>query len=45
MAPTRACSICGLEDSWRHSLIECNLARCVWALTAEEITEHISLST
>ncbi|XP_051211644.2 uncharacterized protein [Lolium perenne] len=45
MAPTPACSICGLEDSWRHSLIECNPARCVWALTAEDITEHIALST
>jgi ribonuclease HI len=45
MAPTPACSICGLEDSWRHSLIECNPARCVWALTAEDITEHIAMST
>ena len=44
MAPTAACAICGHEDSWRHSLIECNLARCVWALTKEDITEHISLS-
>ena len=45
MATTAACSICGQEDSWRHSLIECNMARCVWALTEEDIPEHISLST
>jgi hypothetical protein len=44
MEVTPACSICGLADSWRHSLFECNLARCVWALSAEDIVEHISLS-
>jgi hypothetical protein len=43
MAPSPACSICGQEDSWRHSLIECNLARCLWAMTNPEITEHIYL--
>jgi hypothetical protein len=45
MTPTAACSICGQEDSWRHSLIECNMARCVWALTDDDIVEHISSST
>jgi hypothetical protein len=45
MSPTAACSICGQEDSWRHSLIECNMARCVWVLTADDIVEHISGST
>jgi hypothetical protein len=45
VAVLAACSICGQEDSWRHSLLECNLARCVWALSAEDITDHISLST
>ncbi|KAK1607774.1 hypothetical protein QYE76_031447 [Lolium multiflorum] len=42
MATTAACSICGQEDSWRHSLFECNLARCVWALTDEDIIEHVA---
>jgi hypothetical protein len=45
MATSATCSICGQEDSWRHSLIDCNFARCVWALTDEDITEHIALST
>ena len=30
MAQTSACSICGGQDSWKHSLLECNMARCVW---------------
>jgi hypothetical protein len=24
-----------------HSFLECNMARCVWALEKEEITEHL----
>jgi hypothetical protein len=35
------CSICGAEDSWRHSLIDCTVARCVWALADEGIVEHL----
>ena len=45
MAESPACSLCGREDSWRHSLIECNMARCVWVLSDDMITEHISIST
>ena len=41
MAENIACQICGAEDSWKHSLLECNMARCVWALEKEEITEHL----
>ena len=27
------CSICNaVDDSWRHSLLSCTMARCVWAL-------------
>ena len=44
MAETSACSICGAEDSWRHSLINCSMARCVWALVDEGVTEHMCLS-
>jgi hypothetical protein len=29
ISDSSACSICGARDSWRHSLIECNMARCV----------------
>jgi hypothetical protein len=31
----------GVQDSWKHSLIECNLARCVWALEQAELVEHL----
>jgi hypothetical protein len=36
------CGICGGEDSWCHSLIDCTMARCVWALADEMMTEHMS---
>lgn len=41
MAPNSLCGICGAQDSWRHSLIECNLAKCVWALERDDILEHL----
>jgi hypothetical protein len=41
MADNNACSICGAADSWRHSLIECHMSRCVCALEDEAITEHM----
>jgi len=42
MAKSAACKICGAEqDTWRHALLYCNLARFVWALVDEELTEHI----
>jgi hypothetical protein len=34
-------SLCGEPDSWRHSLLECTMSRCVWALIPETITEHM----
>lgn len=33
------CSVYGDRDSWRHSLLECHMARTVWALAPPEITE------
>lgn len=41
MATHDKCGICGAQDSWKHSLIECNLAKCVWALESEEVVEHL----
>lgn len=42
MADTPACSICGAEeDTWRHSLLSCRMARCVWALGDDELLEHV----
>jgi hypothetical protein len=29
MEVSNSSAICGMEDSWRHSLLECNLAKCV----------------
>jgi hypothetical protein len=42
ISPSSACAICGAEDSWRHSLLDCTMSRCVWALTDDELTEHMS---
>ena len=42
MAQNSNCSICGGQDSWRHSLLECNMAKCVWILRGEELLEFIS---
>ncbi|KQK02952.1 hypothetical protein BRADI_2g04626v3 [Brachypodium distachyon] len=41
MATSSVCSICGEQDSWRHSLIDCNMSRCVWALAPETLREHM----
>jgi hypothetical protein len=35
------CALCGSSDSWKHSLLECKMTRCVWALECEEIVEHL----
>jgi hypothetical protein len=40
MLTTHACSLCGARDTWRHSLMECVMARSVWAL-AEEVVKHM----
>ena len=42
MAVTPKCSRCNaLVDSWRHLLINCRMARCVWVLGDEETLEHM----
>jgi hypothetical protein len=45
MADTGRCSVCGSEDSWRHSLIDCTNSRCVWALVNDDITQHMVAMT
>lgn len=45
MAAEDKCSICGMPDSWRHSLIECTMARCVWALVDPLLMEHLMATT
>lgn len=42
MADSSECSICNsAEDTWRHALIDCNMAKCVWSLMDEELVEHL----
>ena len=43
MAPTSVCGLCHAgEDDWRHSLLDCNSSRCVWALLDDELVEHMT---
>ena len=42
MAETSECTLCKVAvDTWRHSLFDCKMARCVWALADEDLTETI----
>lgn len=42
MASNTLCTICNASaDSWRHSLLDCNMARAVWALVDDELVEHM----
>jgi len=41
MASSYVCSLCGVVDSWKHSLVECNMAASVWALSDEVMVEHM----
>lgn len=41
MADANKCHACRAQDSWRHTLLECSMARCVWALADVELLDHI----
>lgn len=45
MAQSDACQVCGVQDSWRHSLIECSSSHCVWALSENNIVDHLIATT
>lgn len=45
MSTSKQCALCGAQDSWRHSLLECSMARCVWALVDGELAEHLCETT
>lgn len=34
----------GRDDTWRHALLECNMARGTWALAPDELLQKISVS-
>ena len=39
MANDDKCAECGMQDSWRHSPIECTMSKYFWAMVAEEVEE------
>lgn len=41
MSTTSVCTIYSAGGSWRDALINCTMARCVWALAPEETVEHM----
>lgn len=41
MATSSNCALCGCMDSWKHSLIDCTMSRCTWALSDSNLTEHM----
>ncbi|XP_073355270.1 uncharacterized protein [Aegilops tauschii subsp. strangulata] len=45
MPNTSSCGLCGSSDSWRHSLLECSMARCVWALDNGDLVSRMITST
>jgi hypothetical protein len=45
MSTTCTCHICGEVDSWKHSLVQCNMARSVWVLSDSSLLEYMEEST
>lgn len=41
MSSSTACGLCRAEDSWRHSMLECSMARCVCDLLLMESWKNI----
>lgn len=42
MSESSLCKICnGAEDNWKHALIDCPMAKCVWAMADEELVEYM----
>lgn len=39
MTDNDLCPLCGNNDSWVHSLLECSLSRCIWALADVKVVE------
>ncbi|KAM3196510.1 hypothetical protein ACQJBY_072279 [Aegilops geniculata] len=44
MSTTDNCGVCGAQDSWRHSLLDCTLSRSIWALSNEDMVQHMSMN-
>lgn len=42
MVELEACPICiAAVDSWKHALVECQMAKCVWSMVDVELVEHM----
>lgn len=42
MSDSDVCVICNsAADNWKHALIDCQMAKCVWAMVDEELVEHM----
>jgi ribonuclease HI len=42
MSDISSCSLChATNDSWRHSLLQCNMAASTWALVDNDLVEHL----
>lgn len=41
MSTSSVCPFCAAEDSWKHALIDCVMARSVWSLSSEELVEQM----
>lgn len=44
MVPMSKCTLCGAEDSWHHSLVNCTMSQCVWALSDDDLVERMSVN-
>ena len=45
MAQSNSCGLCGAPDSWRHSLLDCTMARCTWALVEGDLLQKMAATT
>ncbi|KAE8781151.1 hypothetical protein D1007_45655 [Hordeum vulgare] len=45
MAENPRCSLCGMEDSLKHAVLEYSASRCVWALADTDMVEHMMHTT
>ena len=41
MTDSSSCGMCGQPDSWRHSLLQCTMSRCIWALADEDLSQRL----
>ena len=42
MSLSENCQVCGSPDSWRHSLLKCNMARAVWAMEESDVYDLLA---